>query len=278
MGKFEVRGVKMAKYLAVAKNLLTKFKAVKIEQVEWDLNSHADTLAGLALVFEGMIGWTITVELIPVPNLEIPQESVLVNIELGPSWMDLIVNFLQHDKLSEDKKEAHKVRVKDLLEQLKIEFYNLTPSYPQCNGHAEASNKTIMNGIKKRFEKAKGKWAKELPNMLWAYRITLQKATNEIPYSLAFGFEAVIPLEVSLPTIRIEAYDANHNKEVLARDLDLVEERRENALIRMADYQKQLAKTYNQRVQHREFSVGDLILRKVVENTKDPTNGKIGPN
>ena len=46
----------------------------------------------------------------------------------------------------------------------------------------------------------------------------------------------------------------------------------------MADYQKQLAKTYNQKVQHREFSVGDLILRKVVENTKDPMDGKLKPN
>ena len=52
-------------------------------------------------------------------------------------------------------------------------------------------------------------------------------------------------LEDSLPTIRIETYDVSHNEEVLARALDLANERRENALIRMADYQKQLAKTYN---------------------------------
>ncbi|GFZ00580.1 hypothetical protein Acr_14g0002150 [Actinidia rufa] len=105
---------------------------------------------------------------------------------------------------------------------------------------------------------------------------TPQKATNKMPYSLAFGFKAIIPLEVSLPTIRTEAYDVGHNEEVLARDLDLAEERRENALIRMADYQKQLAKTYNQKVQHKEFLVGDLVLRKVVGNTKDPADGKLG--
>ena len=64
-------------------------------------------------------------------------------------------------------------------------------------------------------------------------------------YTLAFGFEVVILLEVGLPTIRIEAYDISHNEEVLARDLDLADERKENALILMVDYQKQLAKTYN---------------------------------
>ncbi|GFZ08576.1 hypothetical protein Acr_20g0003840 [Actinidia rufa] len=49
-------------------------------------------------------------------------------------------------------------KVKNLLEQLNIEFYNSTPSYTQCNGQVEATNKTIMNGIKKRLEMAKGKW------------------------------------------------------------------------------------------------------------------------
>ena len=57
-----------------------------------------------------------------------------------------------------------------------------------------------------------------------------RKATNEMPYSLAFGFEAVIPLDVGLPSIWTEVYDASHNEEVLARDLDLTEERREIAL------------------------------------------------
>ena len=37
----------MAKYLAMANNILTGFKAVKIEQIGRDLNSHADVLAGL---------------------------------------------------------------------------------------------------------------------------------------------------------------------------------------------------------------------------------------
>ena len=74
---------------------------------------------------------------------------------------------------------------------------------------------------------------------------------NETPYALAFKFKVVIPLEVSLPKVQTEAYNINHNAEVLARDLELVDKRRKNALIRMLDYQKQLAKTYNQKVQHK---------------------------
>ena len=44
-----------------------------------------------------------------------------------------------------------------------------TPAYPQSNGQAEATNKTIVNGLKKMLEGTKGRWAKELPNVLWAY-------------------------------------------------------------------------------------------------------------
>ena len=75
-----------------------------------------------------------------------------------------------------------------------------------------AINKTIINRIKKRLEKVKGKWVEELSNILWANRTTPQKITNETPYSLAFRFKEIIPLEVGLPTIRTKAYDVGHNK------------------------------------------------------------------
>ena len=44
-----------------------------------------------------------------------------------------------------------------------------------------------------------------------------------MPYSLAFDFDTVIPLEVGLTTIRIEAYDEINNFEVLAKDLNFVD-------------------------------------------------------
>ena len=58
-----------------------------------------------------------------------------------------------------------------------------------------------MNGIKKRLEKTKGKWVEKLSSVLWAYQTTMWKATNEMPYSLAFDFKVVVPLKVELPII-----------------------------------------------------------------------------
>ena len=41
-----------------------------------------------------------------------------------------------------------------------------TPAYSQSNGQAEAMNKTILNGLKRRLDRAKGRWVEELPNIL----------------------------------------------------------------------------------------------------------------
>ena len=51
-----------------------------------------------------------------------------------------------------------------------------TPAYPQGNRQAEAVNKVIMNGLKKRLDDAKGRWVEELPHVLWMYQTTPQRS------------------------------------------------------------------------------------------------------
>jgi len=60
--------------------------------------------------------------------------------------------------------------------------------------------------------------------------------------------------------------------------LDLVNEVRTTAEQRLARYQDYMVKHYNSWVQHRDFQVGDLVLRKVMGAARDPTQGKLGPN
>uniref|UniRef100_A0A2N9GN13 Integrase catalytic domain-containing protein n=1 Tax=Fagus sylvatica TaxID=28930 RepID=A0A2N9GN13_FAGSY len=153
-----------------------------------------------------------------------------------------------------------------------------SPAYPQSNGQAEASNKTVLDGIKKRLEDAKGRWVEELPNVLWTFRTTPRRSTGETPFSLAYGSEAVIPLEIGLPTLRTSEWEPTRNDMAQSQALDLLEERREQAMIRLASYQQQLKKGYNKNIRPRSFQQGDLVLRKVLSNTKKPTDGKLGPN
>ena len=71
---------------------------------------------------------------------------------------------------------------------------------------------------------------------------------------------------------------AKKNDTRLVEDLDLLEERREMALIRLANYQQKLAQRYDRSVRPREFVAGDLVLRKAVGSMKNLSAGKLALN
>ena len=111
------------------------------------------------------------------------------------------------------------------------------PAYPQSNGQAEVSNKVILDIIKKRLEDAKRRWVEKLPSVMWTHRTTKRRSTEKTSYALAYGVEAVIPLEIGLLTIRTTNFDIKTNEDSLQKDLDLLEERRDTAVIHLASYQ-----------------------------------------
>ena len=113
----------------------------------------------------------------------------------------------------------------------------------------------------------------ELPGVLWAYRTTARKPTGISPFALTYWMEAVIPTEVGLPTIRTDT-PYSENAESIVRELDVSDELQEAAAIRITSYQRHLSNSYNRGVKPQEFQPGDLVLRKVFENTADSTARK----
>ena len=85
----------------------------------------------------------------------------------------------------------------------------------------------------------------------------------------------MIPLEVGLPTLRSEKYDQENNELMLAKDMDLAQERRDLATIRLPSYQGDLKKKYGKNVNERSLAPGDMVLRKVLGSRKDPSQGKL---
>ncbi|XP_075642005.1 uncharacterized protein LOC142613515 [Castanea sativa] len=109
-------------------------------------------------------------------------------------------------------------------------------------------------------------------------RTTARTPTGETPFRLANGSEVVILAEVGLASYRVENYDMSKNKEAIRLQLDLVDEVRATAEQRLARYQDLMAKYYNSKVRHRNFQVGDLVLKRVLDATRDASQGKLGPN
>ena len=146
-----------------------------------------------------------------------------------------------------------------------------TSAYSQGNWQAETVNKVIVNGLKKRLDDVNGKLVEELPHVLWTYRTTPRRSTGETPFSMTYGAEAVIPLENGFPTLRTSTFTLDGNNELLKKNLDLIEERRENAMVQLAYYQHKLKQGYDTNVKLRPLASRDLVLRKVLGSTKNPT-------
>ena len=145
------------------------------------------------------------------------------------------------------------------------------PAYPQGNGQAEAVNKVIVNGLKKKLDDAKGKWVEELPHVFWTYRTTPHRSVGETPFSMTYGAKAIIHLETRFPTLRISFFTPNNNDELLEKSLDLIEEQRENTMVQLVYYQQKLKQGYHSNVRLRPLAPGDLVLRKVFGTAKNPT-------
>ncbi|KAI5317350.1 hypothetical protein L3X38_037057 [Prunus dulcis] len=93
-----------------------------------------------------------------------------------------------------------------------------------------------------------GQMVKGTANVLWAYPITKRKQTGESPFSLVYGTEVVIPTEIGLPTVRTLVVGSNDYEQQLAHNFDRLEEQREAAALRLANYQNQAANYFNKQV------------------------------
>ncbi|GJT64211.1 reverse transcriptase domain-containing protein [Tanacetum coccineum] len=76
----------------------------------------------------------------------------------------------------------------------------------------------------------------ELPRVLWAHRTMIKSSNGDTPFSLTYRTDAVILAEIGMPTIRTAEVDLVQNNEALEINLDLLEERREEATIRYLVY------------------------------------------
>lgn len=156
---------------------------------------------------------------------------------------------------------------KTFCSELKIKNLYSTPYYPQSNWQTKAANKTLLIALKKRLEEAKESWVDELPRVLWAYRTTPGRPTGTTPFALAYGMDAVISIEIGMPTVRTVVQGQIDEIQELERLLDWADEVRGNVVIRMASYQQRTIGHYNRKARPCAFRAETLVLRRVLENT-----------
>ena len=111
-------------------------------------------------------------------------------------WRNIVTRFgVLESLVSNNRLQFNSRAFRKFCSNLGIKNKYSTSAYPQSNNQVEATNKAIINGLKKRLEGTKCRWADELPNVLWVYQTTPRRSTGETPFSLSYGAEAVIPAE-----------------------------------------------------------------------------------
>jgi len=155
--------------------------------------------------------------------------------------------------------------------------------YLQGNGQAKATNKIIKKILAKTIKKNGRDWHDQLPYALWEYRTSERTKIGAIPYSLTYGDEAIIPLEIEIPSLRIALKDIMKEPqqwEARLNQLEALYEKRINALEHLRTYQQRIKRAYGIKMVPKAFEVGDMVLQENVSSTtaKDELKGKFEPN
>lgn len=169
--------------------------------------------------------------------------------------------------------------MKELCDNFKIAHHNSSPYRPKMNGAVEAANKNIKKILQKMVKTYKD-WHEMLPFALHGYRTTVRTSTGATPFSLVYGTDAVLPIEVELPSLRV-LREAKLDEAEWVQDrfdqLNLIDEKRLTTMCHGQLYQKRMKKAFDKKVRIREFQQGELVLKKILPVHKD-MRGKWMPN
>uniref|UniRef100_A0A2N9FGR7 Integrase catalytic domain-containing protein n=1 Tax=Fagus sylvatica TaxID=28930 RepID=A0A2N9FGR7_FAGSY len=166
-----------------------------------------------------------------------PCQRTLPGPEDHESWLLLV-----------DNGEGLHQTCPDLCQQFKIQHHNSAPYRPKMNGAVEAANKNVKKILSKMTETYKGLARAPALCLVCAYRTSVRTSVGATPYSLVYGMEAVLPVEVEIPSLRI-----------------------------LSQTQLEEAEWAQAPARPRTFQPGDLVLKKRNMALSDP-RGKFAPS
>ncbi|MCO5598503.1 hypothetical protein L7F22_052600 [Adiantum nelumboides] len=152
----------------------------------------------------------------------------------------------------------------EVYEELHILHRHSTPYYPQSNGLVEKANGIIAGIIRKMVKNKTKLWDDFLDGALWAYRTTYKEATEFTPFHLVYGQEALQPIELNIPTMRLHGKAAQRKEEKWTYRLLTLAElewKREEAYECYKRKATQVKDKLDKEVKDKGIKKGDLVLR-----------------
>ena len=85
--------------------------------------------------------------------------------------------------------------------------------------------------------------------------MTIRTPIGETPFKLAYGSDAVIPMEIGLTNYRVAHYNNEENEKQLRLSLDLINKVRMDVEQRVAHYKNLMSKHHDALVKPRQFNI-----------------------
>ena len=165
-----------------------------------------------------------------------------------------------------------------LIQEYGIQHHRSSAYRLQTNGAIEAMNKNIKRILRKMVRTSRD-WSEKLPFALWAYRTSFRTSTRTTPYSLVYGMEVVLPVEIEMGSSRV-ALEQHISEIEWAQSrfdqLSLLDERRLRAVDHVQAYKRKMACAFRRRVKPRKFQKGDQVL-KALKGLMSDLRGKFRP-
>ncbi|XP_074337785.1 uncharacterized protein LOC141674980 [Apium graveolens] len=284
-----IAGLKLAKTLKIQDLKIYSDSQIVVKQTNGEEeNSEADTLSKL-VQNSSDLDCSVYFEELQKPSIE---AEVVMEIGNSLNWMTLFINYLEKGELPEDKGKAQRLKAK--ASKFFIEegiLYRRTFSSPtmKCIGPGEAQYylMEVHEGICGDHMSAKALAHKIIRQgyywptihqdaIKFVKKTSPRTSTGETPFKLAYGTEAMLPIEVGSPSHRAINFDEITNEEGLRTNIELIDEVRDQAVARMEKYKEKTKEHFNKKSRVKNFQVGDLVLRD--KEASDPTNtGKLMP-
>ncbi|XP_056691950.1 uncharacterized protein [Spinacia oleracea] len=254
-----------------------KIRAVTIEENDSPVVNLEHMIAALTLQDDKYACWGIDIIGQIHPNASNGHQYILVSIDYFSKWIEaasyvklgekqvskfvinnIICRYGVPFEIISDNGSHFEGHLKETLEKYKVRHHQSSPYRPQTNGAVEVANKTIRTIIAKMTEKTR-EWPEKFPYSLWGYMISIRTPTGTTAYSLVYGMEPVLPVEIEIQSLRVmneSEISEDQWCKVRYDELTLVDERRLEALNNIQLYQRRIARAFNKRVRDRGIQEG----------------------
>ena len=144
-----------------------------------------------------------------------------------------------------------------------IQLVHSTSYYPQGNGLAESSNKSLIRIIRKLLEINQKRWDSKLKFALWADRVTNKISIGTSPFKLVYGIESIFSIQRIFTVEKFFQEEEDELNDMVRRMMDLVElqQFREQVIGKSEAHQQKIKVMFDKREKVDSFHVGDWVLK-----------------